>query len=117
MVLAVGTAIKEFFAWLSKRNLLNSENRIVSMETSIKDVKNMLKEPLEQITELHEWHNKSDQDGVKIWYVRKSLEDTLKESSVAISAIARNIELQTRLHSDYLEYQKDILAEIRKKNS
>lgn len=31
-----------------------------------------------QIHDLHMWHDKDDGDGVKIWYVRKSLEDNMK---------------------------------------
>lgn len=43
-----------------------------------------------QIQELHDWHNVNDVEGVKIWYVRRSLED-------AIVKLADNIEAETRL--------------------
>lgn len=43
-----------------------------------------------QIKELHEWHDKEDDDGVKIWYVRASLTD-------AISRISRGIEMQNTI--------------------
>ena len=28
---------------------------------------------------MYDWHDKSDEDGVKIWYVRRSLEEALQE--------------------------------------
>ena len=46
-----------------------------------------------QVDELHAWHNREDEDGVKVWYVRKSLED-------AISKLADNLEQQTAVLSD-----------------
>jgi len=36
-----------------------------------------VKELIEQTEDLWEWHNKEDEDGVKIWYVRSSLQKTL----------------------------------------
>lgn len=43
-----------------------------------------------QIDDLHQWHNVNDSEGVKIWYVRRSLED-------AINKLADNIDIQTKL--------------------
>lgn len=43
-----------------------------------------------QVAELHRWHDVSDSEGVKIWYVRRSLEE-------AIDKLADNIELETKL--------------------
>ncbi len=43
-----------------------------------------------QLHELYVWHNKEDEEGVKIWYVRKSLED-------AIKALSLNIAEQTKV--------------------
>ncbi len=34
-------------------------------------------EVLRQIDDLHEWHAKEDKDGVKMWYVRQGLWDSL----------------------------------------
>lgn len=43
-----------------------------------------------QIDDLHDWHNKADDEGVKLWYVRRSLE-------TAIVKLSENIELETKL--------------------
>jgi hypothetical protein len=43
-----------------------------------------------QIEDLHQWHNVNDDEGVKIWYFRRSFED-------AIQKLADNIELECKL--------------------
>ena len=42
-----------------------------------------------QVDELHKWHDVSDSEGVKLWYVRRSLEE-------AITKLADNIALETK---------------------
>lgn len=39
-----------------------------------------------QIDDLHQWHSLTDEEGVKIWYVRRSLEEALRELSSNIRA-------------------------------
>ena len=34
-----------------------------------------------QTSDLHEWHNKEDGDGRKIWYVKASFEESIKHNS------------------------------------
>ena len=53
-----------------------------------------------QVEELHKWHDKDDNEGVKIWYVRKSLED-------AITKLAMNIETMTEI---FRGMQAEVLA-------
>ena len=43
-----------------------------------------------EVHELHEWHAVTDEDGVKIWYLRRSLEN-------AIEKLTNNLDLQTQL--------------------
>ncbi len=40
----------------------------------------------EQVDDLHAWHSKEDDDGVKVWYVRRSLETSLAQLSNNIGA-------------------------------
>lgn len=44
----------------------------------------------EQISDLHKWHNQRDRDGVPVWYVRHSLEDS-------INRLSKNIAIQNDL--------------------
>lgn len=41
-----------------------------------------------EVADLHKWHDQRDQDGVPVWYVRRSLED-------AINKLAANLATQT----------------------
>ena len=55
-------------------------------------------EQKKQLTDLHEWHNVSDDDNVKVWYVRKSLEKAMLEMSESINNMtASNDRLYTIL--------------------
>jgi hypothetical protein len=38
--------------------------------------------------DLHNWHNVSDEEGVKIWYVRKSLEDVVDRLATTIEKLS-----------------------------
>ena len=60
----------------------------------------------QNIRELHQWHAKTDQDGVPVWYVRQSFED-------AIVRLADNIEKQTELMRILHEDHRDLHSEIR----
>ncbi len=59
-----------------------------------------LQEVARQVNDLWVWHNKEDDEGVKIWYMRKSLE-------TAIVRLADNIEVQTELLRVLHEDHKD----------
>lgn len=55
----------------------------------------------DKLDDLHEWHDKEDVDGVKVWYMRKSLED-------AILKLGDNVDRQTRV----LESQTHVLEAL-----
>lgn len=38
-----------------------------------------------QIRDLYDWHAVTDEDGVKVWYVRRSLEQAIRELSANIA--------------------------------
>ncbi len=66
-----------------KRNGDDGYKEIEKIKAVSYDIKNKL-------DDLHEWHNVRDNDGVPIWYVRRSLEE-------AINKLADNIAMQTQL--------------------
>lgn len=112
-VLVIGAAIKELFGWMSKKNIQNSETRFENMTKSIdavgkrlETIETKIQQIAEESEEMYDWHNKSDQDGVKVWYVRQSLENALRDNAKATEAIARNIELQTRLLEEMIQNQR-----------
>jgi hypothetical protein len=57
---------------------------------------------------MYDWHDKADEDGVKIWYVRRSLEEALHENVKAINILAKNSEMQTRLLEDMVKQSKEM---------
>lgn len=53
------------------------------------DKSSLIEEERIWLRELHEWHNKEDSDGVKVWYIRQSLAD-------AFASFAKSVDAQTR---------------------
>ena len=49
-----------------------------------------------QVDQLYDWHNVKDSDGIPLWYVRRSLEDSLK-------SLAKNIDTQTQVLREMLQ--------------
>lgn len=56
---------------------------------------------VQEISDLHNWHAKTDNDGTFVWYVRKSLEDAVRQ-------LAENIDKQT----DLLRQQTEVLQAV-----
>ena len=44
------------------------------------------------LKDLHEWHAKEDTDGVKVWYIRKSLAEAITTFSASVEAQTRALE-------------------------
>jgi hypothetical protein len=67
---------------------------------------------LEQLTiethELHEWHDVCDRDGVKLWYVRRSVED-------AVSKLADSIATQNVIFGEFRMTLHEILKTLERK--
>jgi hypothetical protein len=58
--------------------------------------------PISRMTQdLHDWHNVNDQDGVKIWYVRPSLAEAVKELSTNIKQQTKILEELIRMQQEY----------------
>ena len=65
----------------------------------------MLEHMAKQIHEMHEWHAVTDEDGVKVWYVRRSLENALEKLSHTLDA-------QTQLLREMVLILKDTRNEM-----
>lgn len=120
-VLLFGMAAKSLFDWFKQKNLQNSDQRMKDIDKSLKELKESVKEhgdshkkAFEQIRELHEWHDRRDSDGVPVWYVRKSLEEIIRQNADAATALMQSSAMQTQLLKELAEAQKDILIEIRR---
>ena len=62
----------------------------------------------EQIHQLYDWHNVTDGDGVKVWYVRRSLEK-------AVMKLSENIDNQTNVIRELTTVVKTLSKDIDKK--
>ena len=47
---------------------------------------------VQQIDDLHDWHNQRDADGVLLWWVPRSLSDSIEKQTEATRAQTRMIE-------------------------
>lgn len=83
--------IREVFGFLKERVRCNSN---VTIEQMAKEVH-----------EMHEWHAVTDEDGVKVWYIRRSLENTLDKLSHTLDA-------QTQLLKEMVLILKDTRNEM-----
>lgn len=63
--------------------------RINARVGKIPEAVQRLEEIHAMVEELHEWHNHSDADGVKVWWVRQSLEQVIKELTLAVNELSR----------------------------
>jgi Ni,Fe-hydrogenase I large subunit len=107
--------IKEAFSWMKDKNLQTTDNKIHKIKDDLEAVGDRLEKTelkvdsiLQMNKTMYDWHDKSDEDGVKIWYVRRSLEEALQENVKAINILAKNSEVQTKLLEDMVKQNKEI---------
>jgi len=62
-----------------------------------------------QTDSLYDWHNVRGEDGVPVWYVRKSLEE-------AMITLADNLLRQTEILNRIYDEQKDMRREMKEYN-
>ena len=58
-----------------------------------------------RIKELYDWHALTDSDGVKVWYVRKSLDD-------AVLKLSESVESQTEILRELMRLQNETNTEL-----
>lgn len=111
-------ALRELFAWLGKKNLQNTDANIAATNLTLKGLSEQIvkadikQDMILQINRtMYDWHDKSDEDGVKIWYVRRSLEEALQDNVRAINILAKNSEIQTRILEDMHKSNKETSKE------
>jgi hypothetical protein len=108
-------ALREVFSWLKQKNLQTTDNKIIQMNDGLRSINEKVEKTelkidnvMQMTRTMYDWHDKSDEDGVKIWYVRRSLEEALHENVKAINILAKNSEVQTRLLEDMVKQNKEM---------
>jgi len=98
-VIAAVLIIREVLSFLGKHQYKrngngNGSEHAAVMKDHVDDMRGDVKSLRDKVDDLHEWHNKKDDDGVFNWYVRRSLEDAIKDLGEKISL---QIQIQTKI--------------------
>ena len=94
--------LRMVFDFLEKREKKKNNGNTSDLGATGKKVHILLQkvEKIEKQTQdLYDWHNKEDEEGVKIWYVRRSLEE-------AITRLSTAIETQTKVLTEMSREQR-----------
>ena len=86
-IIAVILILREVFAFLDRQQAKKSGSTKQAAFT-YRD-RNMLED-------LHKWHDREDVDGIKVWYVRSSLEKSVDKLGDAIEHMTKNQDAQLR---------------------
>ena len=61
-----------------------------------------------KVKELHEWHNKEDDEGVKVWYTRnKGMEETLEKMADIVDRMDRRDERQMLIQNENIKVMQE----------
>lgn len=106
--LIVLLVLREVFGFLKTRKLgVSSDHLLKDILEELKEQRIQMSEVLAKTKTLYHWHDKEDNDGIKIWYVRSSLEN-------AIEKLAENISKQTDILQQMFAEQKFTRNEIKR---
>ncbi|HUW47260.1 MAG TPA: hypothetical protein VMW36_00765 [Patescibacteria group bacterium] len=106
VLLFVAAALKSLFDWIKQKNLQNTEERLSVIEKTVIHIDT-------KVVELHKWHDIQDSDGVPIWYVRKSLEEIIRQNGEAVQALSQQSFIQTQVLQELVKGQSEMLSEMR----
>lgn len=79
-------------------NFLKSKQPTQNGETQRLFVK--LDQVTRHVADLHKWHDKTDEDGVPVWYIRRSFEDAVEKLADAVTQLAASSSVQTKVLED-----------------
>jgi septal ring factor EnvC (AmiA/AmiB activator) len=98
-ILLVLKIIHDIFKLIVERRnpIPQIDGKSVSVATLIQQLSTDLKRVQEQVHDLHAWHDKEDDDGVKTWYNRKSVENIIRDTAAAQQNLTRLVEALVRM--------------------
>ena len=67
-----------------------------------------VEQAIDQIDDLHEWHDRVDADGIPLWYVPRSLSKAIEEQIVVLKELANVEREQTRI-LDRIDQRAEII--------
>jgi hypothetical protein len=70
---ASASATRDLFALVREVRDLN-----VILKNAVVEMAPLVRGTCERVAELHRWHDRVDDDGVMVWYTRKSLDESIR---------------------------------------
>ena len=125
-LIAVILILREVRQFFDRRNLESKDGKVSPLEAKVdrlctqqEDVKRAcdavnkvnLIEMQNQMRQMYEWHNKTDEDGVPVWYVRRSLEEAIAGLNQSLGKLS---EVLTKMLSAQERMEERILDKIDK---
>ncbi|MCK5391596.1 MAG: hypothetical protein KAJ31_04155 [Deltaproteobacteria bacterium] len=109
-LIAAIMVIREVLGFLDKKKFHNVDSleHGAVMSEHVNDVRFAILKVKDKVDDLHDWHNKTDEDGVFNWYVRRSLEDVIKDLGV-------KIEMQIGVQTKILQHMQRMEEHYREK--
>lgn len=109
MILTIAIVI---VGWLIKRVLKGHTETKELLRAQQIELKKLLYEIKKETHELWIWHNKEDDDGVKVWYVRSSLERAITDLSKSITKFGEMAVHQTEVLSHLTAEIKEMKTRV-----
>lgn len=104
----IGSFVKSdrssFFSGMSPNKQIL--DKLSSIETKISAIETLT-------SELHKWHDKEDADGVKVWYVRQSLETAILKLTDTIASQTDLIKTYPAIMESIVDKLGDLSREVR----
>jgi hypothetical protein len=100
--------IREVLGFLEKKKNGSAGHSFI-MNEHVNDVKGTVSAIKDKVDDLYDWHNKTDADGIPLWYVRRSLEESIRE-------LGEKIYLQIEIQTEILRHMEKMEEHYRSKS-
>jgi hypothetical protein len=98
-----------------------NQEAIKNLLSELKDIKKLVYEAKDKTDDLYKWHDVRDADGVPKWYIKESMEETMKVLAEAIKEqsentkdLSTNIKLEGQVLTQLVAEVKELSTNILK---
>lgn len=78
---------------------------------TVRELKRQVEGQEKLLRDLHEWHDKTNEDGIRVWYVSREHNRSLREISKAMTQQSKVMVQQTELMRRLVDDREDAVAE------